>query len=321
MDNGRQENIKMTAFIIRRLFYTIPILLGVTFVLFIILNVVGGDPVYQRLGKGASAEEIQELRKAYGLDLPKVQQYFYWTKRMMTFNFGRSWDTHQKITTMIKDGLGPSLSLTIPAFVLGVVLSILISLLVAYYQNSWIDRSIVVLCVFGLSVSVLVYIIAGQYWLAFVFDFFPISGWEPGFRGIPHLILPVAIYVIASLGIDVRFYRTVMVEETRKDYMLTARSKGISEKIIMLKHLLKNAMIPIITTIIIQIPFLYAGSLLLEKFFVIPGLGNMMLNAIFTNDWPVVWAMTFVGSLLYVVFSLITDIMYQWVDPRIKLDS
>jgi len=317
--SGFREGI-VIAYIIRRLVFTIPIVVGVTLILFIVLNVVGGDPVFQRLGKNATQKEITEMRKQYGLDLPPAQQYFFWLKKMVTFNFGRSWDSHQKITTMIGDGIGPSLSIAIPAFVLGIFFAIIISLIVAFFQNSWIDRSVVVFCVVGLSVSSLVYIIAGQYWLAFVLDWFPISGWEPGFRGIPYLMLPISIWVLASLGSDVRFYRTMMVEETRQEYILTARAKGLNEKVIMLKHLLKNALIPIITRVIIQIPFLYAGSLLLEKFFVIPGLGNMMLNGIFTNDWPVIWAMTFVGSLLYILFNLLTDIFYQWVDPRVTLN-
>ena len=256
----------MAAYIVRRMFYMIPLLLGVTAVVFLLFNVVGGNPAYQILGKNASQEEVRQLEHQLGLDRPLVVQYFDYLRQLVCFDFGRSWATKQKISTMIREGLVPSLSLTVPSFVIGSILSVLLSLVVAFYRNRLWDRIIVILCVMGMSISILVYIIAGQYYLSFAFGLFPISGWEPGLKGIPFLVLPAGIWIIVGLGSDVRFYRTVILDQTGKEYVLTARAKGVSERLVMLKHVLKNAMIPIVASMTMALPFLFTGSLLLESF-------------------------------------------------------
>lgn len=309
----------MIQYIVRRLIQAVTIVIGVSLVTFIIFNIVGGDPVYQMAGKGATQEEITALRHELGTDQPLYQQYFYYLKQIITFDFGRSYATKQKISAMILDGLGPSLSLAIPAFIFGSLISIIIALAVAFYRGKWLDRVMVLLAVAGMSISILVYIIAGQYYLAYLQGLFPISGWEPGLAGVPFLVLPGLIWVLVSFGSDVRFFRTVMLDEISQDYVTTAYAKGLGRISVFFKHVLKNAMIPIITRLVISIPFLYTGSLLLENFFGIPGLGCMSINAINSSDFPVIKAFTFIGALMYVVGNILTDLCYAIADPRIRL--
>jgi peptide/nickel transport system permease protein len=298
----------------------IPVVIGVTLITFILFNIVGGNPVYQKLGKHGTAEDVKLFTHELGLDLPLHQQYFFYLKQCMTFDFGRSWSTNQQITTMITDGIGPSLSLAIPAFAASVLLSIFIALSLAFFRNSFIDRALVISCLAGISISLLVYIIAFQYIFSYKMGLFPISGYDPSWAGRwQYLLLPGIIWVITSLGNDVLLYRTIMLDEIFQDYVRTARSKGLPEKFVLFKHILKNAMIPIITNVVLEIPFLYTGSLLLENFFGIPGLGGMTVQALSNSDFPVIKTMTYVGSLLYVLFNLISDLAYAFVDPRIDL--
>jgi len=310
----------MIAYIIRRILYMIPLTLGVTFITFLLFNVVGGNPAYQMLGKHASPEEVRELTHQLGLDRPLPVQYADYLNDLLHLDFGRSWATHQKITEMISDGIVPSLSLAVPAFVFAGILSIIISLIAAFYRNRFYDRFLVVLCVIGMSVSILVYIIAGQYVLSYVYGLFPISGYEDGLAAVPYLILPGLIWVAVALGGDVRFYRTVILNESGREYAVTARAKGLSEPVVMGRHVLKNALIPIITSMAMALPGLFTGSLLLETFFGIPGLGSMSINAINDADFPVIKAMTFFGSVLYMAANLLGDLMYSLVDPRVRME-
>jgi peptide/nickel transport system permease protein len=213
------------------------------------------------------------------------------------------------------NGVVPSLVLAVPIFFIEAVVAISIALFAAYYQNTWLDRTLVVLCVVGMSISYLVYILVGQYVFAYKLQWFPI--W--GYGSIKYLFLPVIIGLVSGLGGEVRFYRTVMLDEMYQDYVRTAFSKGCGEKIVLFKHVLKNAMIPVITHTVITIPFLYTGNLLLETFFGIPGVGYLAVESLNSNDIPVIKATVMVGSIVYVFASLISDICYAWADPRIKL--
>ncbi|MBT6325538.1 MAG: ABC transporter permease [Bdellovibrionales bacterium] len=307
-------------YVIRRLLYVIPVLLGVCLIIFILFNVVSPDPTFMMLGKHASLKQMEELRRELGLDRHWFVQYIDIVKSAFTMDFGRSWSTKQDILEMIKIGSVPSLTLSVPAFVLSTVISISISLLVAFYRGSGLDKLVVFICVFLMSISSLAYILFGQKILAFDFGLFEISGYEPGFPYfIPFIMLPMIIWIILGLGPDVRFYRTVILDEVYQDYVRTARSKGLTEKAVLFKHILKNAMIPIITYVIIRIPFLILGALLLESFFGIPGLGGITLNAINSSDFPVIRAMTILSAVAYIVFSVLTDILYTVVDPRVRL--
>lgn len=307
-------------YVIRRLLYVVPVLLGVCAIIFVLFNLVSPDPTLIMLGKHASVKQMAELRAELGLDRPMIEQYFDIVKSAFTFDFGRSWTTKQEIAEMIKAGALPSLTVTLPAFLLATVISVAISLLVAFYRGKFLDKSVVFFCVALMSISSLAYILFGQYLLAFKFGLFEISGYESAFPDfIPYVMLPILILITISIGPDVRFYRTVMLDEIYQDYVRTARAKGLGEKMILFKHVLKNAMIPIITFVVIRLPFLILGTLLIESFFSIPGLGGITLNAINSSDFPVIRAMTVLSAVAYIIFSVITDVLYTLVDPRVRL--
>ncbi|WP_372654050.1 ABC transporter permease [Halobacteriovorax sp.] len=310
----------MWQYILRRLFYIIPTILGVALIIFIIFNVVAPDPALIMLGKHATVAQIAELRNELGLNKPMWAQYLDIVKSAFTFEFGRSWTTKQEIIQMIKNGAIPSLTLTLPAFILSTVIAISISLVVSFFRGKWIDKCAVFFCVLLMSVTSLAYILFGQWFFAYKLGWFEISGYESGFPDfIPYVVLPVIIWIILSIGPDVRFYRTVMLDEIYQDYVRTAKAKGLSERVILFKHVLKNAMIPIITFVVIQIPFLILGALLLESFFSIPGLGGITLNGVYNSDFPVIKAMTILTAMAYIIFSVITDVLYTVVDPRVRL--
>jgi peptide/nickel transport system permease protein len=305
---------------IRRLLYAIPILIGVTMVIFLLFNVVAGDPTAVLLGKHATSQQMAELRHELGLDKPMLMQYFDTLKSAFTLNFGRSWSTKQHIMQMIKGGAYASLTLSVPAFVLASLAAIAVALLAAFFRGTLLDRSLVVVSVVLMSISVLAYILFGQWVFAYKLGWFEIAGYEYGFPDfLPYIVLPAIIWIVLSIGPDVRFYRTVILDEVHQDYVRTARAKGLSNRMILFKHVLKNAMIPIITNLVIQVPALILGALLIENFFGIPGLGNMTLQAINNSDFPVIKAMTILSSILYIIFNVITDVLYTLVDPRVQL--
>lgn len=315
----------------------IPIVFGITLITFLLFRVVGGDPVDRIAGKYATEKQKSELRRQLGFDRPlwpsfpillagrigefADNQLFNHFRNTFTFNFGRSEQYKRKISDMIKDGALPSLSLTVPAFLIGLFLQISIALFCAFRHGRPADRIVVFLSLIGLSIPYLALIIAGQTYLAGKLGWFPIYGYPETFgpRVIYYIALPVLLGVVAGLGAGVRFYRTVMLDETRADYVRTARAKGVPESGVMFKHVLKNAMIPIITQVVVVVPFLFLGSLLLERFFAIPGLGYMLIDAVNSSDWPVINALTFVGALIYLGALLLTDFCYALVDPRVSL--
>jgi peptide/nickel transport system permease protein len=311
----------MSTYIIRRLLYLVPIVFGVILLTFILFNVVtSGEAIAkQRLGPHTTQEMIDAFLKRHGYDEPLYKRFFTNLWALVSFDFGRSEVTHQKITEMIWQGMWPSLSLMVPAFFLTLILAVSIALFTALYRNTWIDRTTVVLCITGMSVSFLAYIIIGQYLLGYQLKYFPVAGYSWGLGVFKFLILPGLIYTAASLGANVRFYRTIVLDEINQDYVRTARAKGLNQNTVLFKHVLKNAMIPIITQVVVTLPFLFMGSLLLEDFYGIPGLGAMALNAISGNDFAVIKAITFIGAILYVLANLAADICYALVDPRVQL--
>jgi peptide/nickel transport system permease protein len=307
------------AYLVRKLLQTVPTLFGVALIVFVLFNLVGGDPTYQMLGRHANAQQVAELRHEYGFDQPMYIQFFSYLKQIVTFDYGRSYATKQKISEMIWDGVGPSLSLMIPSFLLTTLLAVSIGLLVAYFRGRWVDRLIVIVCVFGMSLSMLAYILFGQYFFAYKLGWFPISGYETGWPDrIQYLLMPMIIFIMVSLGYDVRFYRTAVLEETQQDYVRTARAKGLSEPQVFFKHVLKNSMVPILTNIVIEIPLLILGAFLLESFFGIPGLGSITIDAVHNSDFPVIKAMTTLDAMLFIVGNLATDVLYTFVDPRVS---
>lgn len=309
----------MFAYILKRILYTIPIVFGVSLIVFVLFHMVGGDPTYQMVGKHAKPEQIATLRHELGLDQPLHIQYLHYVKQIVTFDYGRSYATKQPIGEMILRGAGPSLTLAIPAFAITTIFALLVALIAAYNRGKRIDRSIIVMCVIGMSAPSLAYILFGQYILAYKFGIFPISGYEADFpEALSYVAMPSLIWLMVSLGADVRFFRNSILDETTQDYVRTARSKGLQEKVIYLKHVLKNSMIPILTYVVIEIPFLLLGAFLLESFFGIPGLGSMTIDAINSSDFPVLKAMTTINSILFILGTLATDILYTIVDPRVS---
>lgn len=308
------------SYILRRILYLIPVLLGVCAIVFLLFNVVAGDPTALLLGKHASAEQMAELKVQLGLDKSLFMQYIDIVKSAFTFDFGRSWSTKQTISSMLAQGAIPSLTLTLPAFVISTILAVLFATLVAYYRGKGIDLFVRISCIAMMSISSLVYILVFQNVLAYQLGLFEISGYEFGFPDfVPYVALPIIIWVVLSLGPDIRFYRTMILDEIYQDYVRTARAKGLSEKKILLKHVLRNALIPIITYLVNQLPFLLLGSLLLESFFSIPGLGGIVITALNSSDFPVIKAMAILSAVAYIVFTLLQDILYTVADPRVKL--
>lgn len=259
--------------------------------------------------------EITSLKLRRKMDRPWDSQFVFYLKQIWKRDFGTSSSTNQPVMKLLRDGIVPSLLLTVPIFLVGLVVTISLSLLCAFFRNRFIDRFFVIVAVALMSINYLVFIIGGQYLLAYRFQWFPIWGYESA----RYLLLPILIGVISGLGGGLRFYRTVMLDEMYKDYVRTAFAKGVSNRGVLFKHVLKNAMIPIVTNVVIAIPFLYTGSLLLESFFGIPGLGYMGVNAIFSSDVDLLRAIVLIGAVMYVVANLLTDICYAMVDPRVKL--
>ncbi len=307
-------------YLLRRLFYTIPILFGVSLIIFSLFNLVGGDPTDQMLGKHATAEQKTELRHELGLDQPVALQFVDYLRQVVTFDFGRSYSTKQKVSEMIWRGMPVSLSLALPAFFMEIVLALIIALVVSLFRGTLFDKIVVILCVIGMSIPSLAYILFGQYFIAFQMKLFPISGYLESFpERFYYVALPALIWVAVGLGVDVRIFRTFVLDEINHDYVRTARSKGLSESVVLFKHVLKNAMIPVLTYTVIEIPFLITGSFLLESFFGIPGLGSITIDAINNSDFPVIKAMTTIGTILFIFGNVLTDVLYSLVDPRVRL--
>lgn len=312
----------MTAYIVRRLLYSVPTVFGVLVLTFLLFNIIGGDPSLEMAGKGASAETIAEIRHEYGLDKPLFfsadSQFVNHFKNAVTFDFGMARD-REPVIDKIARGVGPSLSLTVPMFIITLVTSISLSLAVAFVRGTKLDLFIVILCVAGMSLPYLSFILFGQYFLAYKWGLFPVF-FSPDLSPVQYVALPVLIGVAAGIGGNLRFYRTVMLDEMRCDYVRTAFAKGLSAGTVLFRHVLKNAMIPIITQVVLAIPFLFLGSLLLERFFGIPGIGYLMIDAIGSRDYFIINAMTYISALLYIVFNILTDICYGMVDPRISFE-
>lgn len=321
-------------YIVRRTLYCIPVYLGILFLLLAILRV--RDPVPAFMGKNATEEEIQLKRQEVGLDRPFTVQYVRFLGQLITFDFSEeSWQQKGRtVGEIVGGGIGPTLALTVPALFLTTMISVSISLVAAWFRGRTVDRVLVFLAVLGMSISFLVYIIVGQYWLGYSirsgnFAPFAISGYQSieqvglwayfTSRWPYYCLLPVLISVIVSMGYDTRFYRAVMVEESQRDYIITARAKGAGERRIMFVHLLKNAMIPVITRVSISIPFLITGSFLLEMYFRIPGVGRALITAVNQADFPVVQVIGAVFAGAYLATNLLTDVLYAMVDPRVRL--
>lgn len=313
----------MLRYIVRRTLYAVPILVGVclaTFLLFYV--VVPPEQMAKRnlTAKNATPQQVQDWLREHGYDRPRWQQFTDHVGKLALFNFGNSDTTGEPIGRKIREGLGPSLQLTLPMFVAMLWAEISLALLLAYYRGTYLDLAGLIVCVIGMSIPGLVVIIAGQFVLGKLLQLFPLAGYSTGFLGWKFLAMPIILGVIMGIWRGIRFYRTAMLEEIRQDYVRTARAKGVPDGRILFTHVLKNAGTPILTSVVIALPFLMLGSLLLESFFGIPGLGSITVDAINSSDFAVVRAMVYLGAVLYIVGSVLTDISYALVDPRVRFE-
>jgi peptide/nickel transport system permease protein len=325
----------MLAYIVRRVLYAIPILIGVnliTFALFFVVN-TPDDMARMQLGtKRVTPEAIEKWKAERGYDKPllwnseapglgKLTRTIFFEKslRLFAFDFGSAED-NRDIANEIKTRMWPSLALAIPVFLVGIAVNITFAMFMAFFRATYLDFWGVVLCVAMMSISMLFYIIGGQYVASKLWHLVPISGYDRGFEAAKFLVLPALIGVIGGIGSGGRWYRTLFLEEMTRDYVRTARAKGLAESAVLFRHVLKNAMIPILTGVVVVIPLLFMGSLLMESFFGIPGLGSYTIDAIQAQDFAVVRSMVFIGSVLYIAGLLLTDLSYTVVDPRVRLE-
>lgn len=320
----------MWAYVLRKVLYNVPVYLGIVLIVMAALRV--NDPVWAYLGKTRGKVEAEQrhasMQREMGLDRNFAVQYGAFLKDIATLDFGvRSWDRPtETVGGMLRRAIVPTLMITVPDLVLTTAISICIGLIASYFRGRFADRALMLLAVLGMSISYVVYIILGQYFGAFLlnrkigYELFAIQGYQPGLQHWAHYcLLPVLIGVVVAVGYDTRYYRAVMVEETGRDYIATAKAKGATKKKIMFVHMLKNAMIPIITRVMISVPFLIEGSILLEYYFNIPGMGKTMIEAILHKDFPVIQVFTAIFAGLFILSNILTDVLYAWVDPRVRL--
>ncbi len=324
----------MIAYIIRRILYALPILIGVniiTFVLFFIVN-TPDDMARMHLGqKRVTQEAILKWKTERGYDKPILWNseqvgmnkltdtiFFQDSVKLFVFDFGRS-DSGRDISYDISQRMWPSLAITVPSLLLGLFAYITFGLTLAFFRATYVDISGVVICVIMMSISALFYIIGGQFLIGKFLHLVPISGYDTGLEAFKFIILPVIVGLIGGIGASTRWYRTIFLEEMNKDYIRTARAKGISEQKVLYRHVLMNGLIPILTGVVVLLPTLFIGSLVMESFFAIPGLGSYTIDAINRQDFAIVRSMVFLGSVLYIIGLILTDISYTVVDPRIRL--
>ena len=305
----------MLRYTLRRLLQLIPTLLGVTLLTFILFNVVGGSPAALVLGKNATAAALAEYDHLHGYDRPLVVQYIHFLGDLAQGDLGESIEYHQPVWDVIQDGIGISLALTVPILVLGTLLALLIGLVCAAYAGKRLDKVALAGTTALMSVNYVIWATAGQYLLAYKLKIFPV--W--GFENWTYLCLPVVIGIVSGLGTDVRFYRTVILDEINKPHVRTAMAKGLHPVVVLLRHVMRNSLIPVVTNVSLSVPFLFTGSILLESFYGIPGLGGIGLNAVNSSDAAMVRAVVIIGALLYQLSNLLADLAYAWLDPRIRL--
>ncbi|HEY7085032.1 MAG TPA: ABC transporter permease [Hyphomicrobiaceae bacterium] len=325
----------MAAYFLRRIGYGVITLLGVLLLLFVLFFAVTDpdDIARKAVGERARPEVYAQWKTNHGYDKPLLinrratgaarftdtllaEHY----RRMLTFDFGRSDADDSPISRRLRQGALPSLGITVPLFVIGLVVSVVVALFVAFFRETYIDRVVLVVCMLTMSIAGLLYIIAGQYLVGQLLRWFPISGFDPDPAVVARfLALPVLVGVLSGFGADTRFYRTIFLEEIGRDYVRTARAKGCGDARVMVRHVLRNALIPILTNVVVQIPFLFTGALLLESFFGIPGLGALTVEAIQGNDFSTLRTMVYLGALLFIAGQILTDISYALADPRVRL--
>jgi len=324
----------MINYIVRRIGYGVLILIGVnlfTFALFFTVNTPDDMARMNIGGKRVSQDAIEKWKVERGYNKPLFWNaeapgtgrltntiFFDRSVQLFALDFGAS-DSGRDIGYEIRKRVGPSVALAIPSFILGVFAVIVFSLLMVFFRNTYLEFWGFALAVFLMSISALFYILMGQFFFSKVLKLVPISGYSGGSDIFVFLALPVIIGIVSRLGGEALFYRTMFLEEIGKDYVRTARSKGLSETVVLFRHVLRNALLPILTSTVAVLPLLFLGALIMESFFGIPGLGSYTIDAINAQDFAIVRSMVFVGSALYILGLILTDISYTVADPRIRL--
>ncbi|MBS1179437.1 MAG: nikB [Proteobacteria bacterium] len=312
---------RMAAYLIRRLWQMVPTLLGVVLLVFVLFRFFGGDPAEILGGLNATPEQIDAIRRQLGLNEPWWVQLGIFIQQIVSFDWGKSWATNEAVSQLFATRLPATLTVMLPILVLETLLAIPFALFVAHRRGSLTDRVIMVVTTVALSISFLVYIIVGQYVFGFQLGWFPVQGWSDSLwtNLTVYAPLPVLLALLVSLAPQTRLYRSFFLDEIGQDYVRTARAKGLSEPVVLLRHVLRNAMIPILTHIGLSLPGIFVGSFLIEVFFSIPGLGREALLAVNRSDYPVIQAVTIYVAVLTMAINLLTDLLYKWVDPRVVL--
>jgi peptide/nickel transport system permease protein len=315
----------MLGYVIRRLLYAVPILAGVALLTFILFYVaIPPEQMARRnlSAKNPSKAQIQQWLKDKGYDKPPAQQFAKHVSQLFLLQFGKS-DTAsgEDIWERIRQGAGPSFQIQLTIFTSALFASICMALVAAYFRGTYVDTWVTILCVLGISISYVVYIYFLQFSFGKVLKYFPLFGWSGGITASWKFVwLPSLVGLINGVFASARLYRTFLLDEMNQDYVRTARAKGVREQAILFGHVLKNAAIPILTSVVTALPLLFTGSLLIESYFGIPGLGSYLVDAINSSDFAVVRAMVFLATLLYIVGLILTDISYALVDPRVRFE-
>ena len=311
----------MAAYLIRRIWQMIPTLFGVVLLVFILFNRFGGDPAEILAGQNATQAQVDAIRQQLGLDQPVWVQFGIFLKQIVTFDFGKSWATNESVAHLFATRMPATLTVMIPILILDTLLAIPFAMGVAYVRGSLTDRAIMIATTIALSISFLVYVIVGQYVFAFQLGLFPVQGWSDSLWTNLRVYtpLPALLSVMVGLAPQTRLYRTFFLDEIGHDYVRTARAKGMTERTVLLRHVLRNALIPILTNVAVALPGIFAGSFLIEVFFSIPGLGRELWLAVNRSDYPVIQAFAVYIAVITMVVNLLTDILYKLVDPRVVL--
>ncbi|MFG6412424.1 ABC transporter permease [Roseateles sp. DC23W] len=311
----------MAAYLIRRLWQMIPTLLGVVLLVFFLFKYFGSDPAIILGGLNASPEQIESIREQLGLNKPVWEQLWIFIQNIVTFEWGKSWATNESVANLFATRLPATLTVTVPILILEVLLAIPFAMAVATVRGSLTDRTVMVCSTIAVSISLLVYVILAQYFFAFRLGWFPVQGWTSNHwtNLTTYAPLPILVAVAVSMAPQIRLYRSFFLDEIGHDYVRTARAKGMTERTVLLKHVLRNAMIPILTNVAVLLPGVLVGSFLLEVFFSIPGLGRELLLAVNRGDYPVIQAFAIYLAALTMTVNLVVDLLYKLVDPRVVL--
>jgi peptide/nickel transport system permease protein len=311
----------MTAYLVRRLWQMVPTIVGVVLLVFFLFKFFGGDPAEILGGLNATQEQVDAIRQQLGLDQPWYFQLWIYLKGIVTFDWGKSWATNEPVSHLFASRLPATLQVMIPILILDTLVALPIAMWVAYRRGSLGDRTIMIVSTVALSISFLVYIIVGQYLFGFQLGWFPVQGWSDSVwtNLVTYVPLPVMLAVLVGIAPQTRLYRTFFLDELGHDYVRTARAKGLTENTVMFKHVLRNAMIPILTNVGLALPGIFVGSFLIEQFFSIPGLGREVLLAVNRSDYPVIQAVAVYLSVLTMLINLAVDVAFKLVDPRVVL--